>query len=124
MGRHNEAVAEMNREEELAGLITSNLARVLFYAGRYKEAIEQCNKTPERKVGETQRILGLSYWETGMRDPAIEALENARTFSGALPRTVGPLGYVYAMSGKREEAKKLLEELQQRSSKSMCRRTT
>jgi serine/threonine protein kinase/TolB-like protein len=118
MERHNEAIAEMNRAEELTGVFTtfrSSVTRMLFQAGRYDEAIERCNKYPEPNVGETHRILGLSYWKKGMRDLAIEALDRANTFSGALPRTAGPLGYVCAMSGKKDKAKKLLEELQQRS---------
>jgi len=116
MERHDEAIAEMTRAEELSGLFTSsNVARVLACAGRYDEAIEQCNRYPSRIVGETDFVLGHCYWEKGLKELAIEELIKANTFSGAMPRTVGPLGYLYAMSGKKDEAKKLLEELQQRS---------
>jgi DNA-binding winged helix-turn-helix (wHTH) protein/TolB-like protein/Flp pilus assembly protein TadD len=122
MERHDEAIAEMNRAMELEGSLSfghSNLARIFFQARRYDEAIEQCRKGLNTDVtqGEIYRVLGQSHWEKGIRDEAIAELNKANTFARArgITRITGPLGYAYAMSGKRGEAEKLLDDLKARS---------
>jgi tetratricopeptide (TPR) repeat protein len=64
----------------------------------------------------TYTVLGQAYASASRYDEAIGALQSAVGLSGGQAFTSATLGYAYAKAGKRREAKKILQDLQQRSS--------
>jgi serine/threonine protein kinase len=111
MGRHEEAIAEINRAHKidpLSLLINYMKAYVLFYARQYERSIEQCQKTLELDPNFHMPYSGMAdvYLQKGMFDEAIAALIKVESKSY--------LGYAYAMAGKRDEALEILEEMKER----------
>ncbi|MDA2926372.1 tetratricopeptide repeat protein, partial [Acidobacteria bacterium AH-259-G07] len=110
MGRHEEAIAEAKKARELDPLslvINAFVGTALKNARRYDEAIEQYNKTLELdpNYGYGRRHLIQSYLHKGMFEEAITLLRERP--GSAL------LGCAYAMAGQREEALRIVAELEQ-----------
>ena len=63
----------------------------------------------------TYTVLGQAYAAAGRYDDAIGALHSAVSFSGGASFTSAALGYACGKGGKRAEARKILHELQERS---------
>ncbi len=86
-------------------------------ARRYDEAMEQCGKALEMdpNLGFSHWLLGLAYMYKGSYEPAILALQKSIPLSGDSPDEPAALGLAYALSGKRTEARKILEELKQQA---------
>jgi TolB-like protein/Flp pilus assembly protein TadD len=116
LGRHDEAISEMERAWELdplSPMISTDVAWSLSYARQYDQAIEQYRMVLEREPSFLQAHwgLGLSYLKKFMFEEAVQTLKEAVSLSLASPITVATLGYAYALWGKRKEAQKLLREL-------------
>ena len=62
--------------------------------------------------GPAYQYLGLSYLRTGRNAEAVAALEKAAELTNRAGITLGDLGYVYALTGKRTEALNLTKELE------------
>jgi DNA-binding winged helix-turn-helix (wHTH) protein/TolB-like protein/Tfp pilus assembly protein PilF len=101
-------------------------AVTLAHARQYDAAIEQYQKT--LKLGsedgklsfgpETPGIhfdLGHIYIQKGMFTEAFAELNEAKNLMGDLPAGWESLGYAYAKSGQRDEAIKILNQLQERA---------
>ena len=78
MGRHDEAVREMRRAEELDPLslvVNSATGWVLYFARRYDDAIEQCQKLIEMdgSFSEVYSQLRRAYEQKGMYREAMDA---------------------------------------------------
>jgi serine/threonine-protein kinase len=120
MTQFDEAVAEMRRAQELDPIslvkITA-VGQVLLVARRYDEAIEQCKTAIEMNpnLGFAHWLLGLAYMHKGEYEPAIAALQKSITLSGDSPDEPAALGVAYALSGKSSAARKILNDLKQRS---------
>jgi tetratricopeptide (TPR) repeat protein len=114
--RYQEAVQEAQRARELDPLslvINANLAGQLDSAGKYDEALAQAKRTieldPNFPYGHS--VLGEICVNQGRYDEAIAEFKTAQAL-GAYPAGIrGNLGYVYALSGKREEAQRIINEL-------------
>jgi tetratricopeptide (TPR) repeat protein len=112
IGRTEEGLAELMLALKLNPLSESvNVAVVWAYVHnrQHDEAIEHCLRVLQLHpdFAQVQFYLGLPYLAKGRYDEAIAAFE----------RNAMDLGYrgsAYALSGKREKALKLLEELQAR----------
>jgi tetratricopeptide (TPR) repeat protein len=63
----------------------------------------------------TYVVLGQVHLATSRYDEAISALQSAVSVSEGLAFTSAALGHAYAKAGKRREAMKVLQSLQQRS---------
>lgn len=116
LGRHGEALAEVNRALKLEPLslhIGSLKGLFLFHARRYPEAVEHLLKTleiePKFWIG--QIALGKSYERLGRYEEALAAFRRAGEFTGRTSQIVSLMGYTYAASGRREEAESELREL-------------
>jgi DNA-binding winged helix-turn-helix (wHTH) protein/TolB-like protein/cytochrome c-type biogenesis protein CcmH/NrfG len=114
MGRLDEAMAEVRRAQELDPLsliINLEVGRILYFRRQNDQAIAQLQKTLEMdpNFGATHVQLGVAYEQTGMYEEAIA--EYQKMPSGGLAR----IGRVYALSGKRREAQKVLDELKGQS---------
>jgi len=117
LGRHEESIAEAKRAQELDPLslyITFNLGNMLYLARQYDRAKDECQKTLEMDPNflPARIFLALPYVQKGMYEEAFAEIEKATKIIGKnTPRTLSMLGYINSVSGKRDEAKKILEKL-------------
>jgi tetratricopeptide (TPR) repeat protein len=118
MGRTEEGLAEIKRALELDPVslsISTSLGWRLYFARQYEQAIDQYRKTLEMDPNffPAHFHLGEAYEQKGMYEEAIAEFHKASSFSSG--QTVAALGHVYAMSGKRREARRVLEQLEKLS---------
>jgi tetratricopeptide (TPR) repeat protein len=116
MGRHEEALAEIKRAQELdprSPVIATAVANVLFHARRYDEAVEACRKALELDPGSVSAhvVLRWAYEKKGMNDAAFAIYEKERAFAGDTPTTRAKLAHVLAAGGRTNEARKIVQEL-------------
>jgi adenylate cyclase len=116
MGRLQEAVQEMKKALELepASLVMNTfMGATLYYSGRYDEAIDHCRRTiemdPNFAVGHWH--LGLAYEQKQVLDAATEEFKKAISLSGGSPLMRAALGRAYAEAREKNEANKMLDEL-------------
>jgi len=122
MGRKDEAIAERKLAQELEPLsliINFELGLAFYYHRDYDQAIEQFQKTLEldQNFPTAHNFLPAVYEQKGMYSEAVAE------FKKAIPLTAGSewslakagLGHVYALTGKKNEARMLLNELKQAS---------
>jgi TolB-like protein/Flp pilus assembly protein TadD/class 3 adenylate cyclase len=114
-GRFDEAVAELERAHELDPLslvINSILGSTLAVAGRNDEAIEQLRKTIEMDLtfDLTHWFLGQVFENKGQFAEAIAQYEKAMQLSPD-PAVQASLARAYALAGRQEEARKILDTL-------------
>jgi TolB-like protein/lipoprotein NlpI len=118
MGRIDQAIAAVRLALELDPLsrvINLNFARILHFARRYDEAIEQCHKTMELYPDYllALRRLGLSCAEFGRFDEAEKALKKALALDQEDAEALSSLGYTYALAGRTDDARAAEENLRQ-----------
>jgi tetratricopeptide (TPR) repeat protein len=89
---------------------------ILYLAQRYDQAIEQFRKTldMDRDFFRAHLWLGRAYEQKGMYKEAIEEFQKARHLDDK-PFVLAALGHAFAASGRRGEAQKVLDELNQLS---------
>jgi TolB-like protein/Flp pilus assembly protein TadD len=114
--RHDDAIAEMRRAEELdprSTVIATAVANVLYHARRFDEAIVQCEKALSLDPGSVGAhvVLRWAYEKKGMAEAAFRIYEKERAFAGETPTTRAKHAHVLAASGRTEEARKVLAEL-------------
>ena len=114
-GRFDKALAELKRAHELDPLslvINSVLGSTLAVAGRNDEAIEQLRKTIEMDptFDLTHWFLGQVYEDKGQLAEAIAQYEKATQLSPD-PAVQASLARAYALAGRKEEARKILDNL-------------
>ena len=116
MRRYDEALNYGRRALELDPLSVSNywfLGWGAIYAGRYDEAISQYSKAAELDPNNpwTRWFLGRAYLFKGMPQRGIEEMETALHLSPDDPLGLGFVGYTYAVTGRRPDALKILQRL-------------
>jgi serine/threonine protein kinase/Tfp pilus assembly protein PilF len=117
MGRHTEEIAEAKRAQELDPLsliANMELAEAFYMAREYDEAIKQSQKTLEldRNFMLTYHVLARALEQKGMYAEAITQYQQALNIFRNDPTLLASLGHIYAMAGRRDEAQKVLAELQ------------
>ena len=120
MGRHDQAIAEIKRAQELdplSPLLLSVGGRVFNLARRYDEAIEQCRKALEldSNYAVTHSNLGSSFLGKQMYEEA--AAEFILADRGQGKTNSSGQALAYALTGKRGEALKILKRLREPSSR-------
>ena len=115
MGRHEEAIAEIERAEELDPLsliINAIAGYVCYFASEYDQAIDHCQKALELdpNFATAHYFIGWVYERKGMYGEAIAELQKARTLSGNID-FLAVLGHAYAVSGRTKQARKILDEV-------------
>jgi tetratricopeptide (TPR) repeat protein len=116
MGRAQEAMQEMEKALELDPLslpINTNLGW-LFYLGRkYDDAIKQLKKTLEMEPNYllARRRLCQVYLQQERYEEADAEFQRALALSGEDVETIAAQGYFYALTGKTQEARQVLDEL-------------
>jgi len=118
LGRVSEAQAAVIRARELDPLsrIFNTVAGADLYAGRqYDESITQLEKTINLDLGfiQTYLYLGQAYEQKRMYQRAIETLQKGMSQTERHPQLLASLGHAYALSGERDKAIKVLDELRE-----------
>jgi TolB-like protein/Tfp pilus assembly protein PilF len=119
MGRYEESYTEVWRAlrlDPLSSIFNTVLAFIYFYGRRYDQTIEQCQKTLELDPtsGGAWAFLGWAQSCRSMHESAIASWRKAcELWPGASP--VAWLGEAYAAAGRRDEAHKVLKQLQELS---------
>lgn len=117
LGRAEESVAEAERAAELdplSPIISTTVGERLFFAREYDRAAERLRRTLELDPDFIQArfFLGLVYVRQGRRAEAVAELKRARELAGGGDaRVAAALGQAYALTGRKSEARRLLEEL-------------
>lgn len=115
-GRFDQAYLEMKRAQELDPLSPETNAYVgwmLYFMGRNDEALGQLNRTAamDPNFWLPHMYLGHVYEKKGMPAKAIEEFEKARRIDGSIPEILAALGRAYAVSGRKNDALKVLADL-------------
>jgi serine/threonine protein kinase/Flp pilus assembly protein TadD len=118
--RFDDALGEIARAREadpLSPVISANVGKILHLARRYGQAIEEHRKALalDPNFWMTHSNLGLTFAVTRAYDQAIAEFQRAIDLSDS-SEVKANLAYAYAMSGRSPEAKKILDELQSRTS--------
>ena len=113
VGRFDESLAQIHRARELDPLslvINADMGKLLYYSRRYDDALKQLEETVkmDAEFPQAHIWLGSLYSTIGRYGDAIAAFQKVRENSWAL----GWLAYVYGISGQRNEAEKILAELE------------
>jgi serine/threonine-protein kinase len=119
-GRLEEAIAEEKRAVELdpLSLVGNRELGFTFYMARqYDQAIEQFRKTLELDPNFTltREFLGSAYLQKNMHMEALAEFQEALANSPDNMFTLSELGYAYAKSGRKAEAQKVLDQLNELS---------
>ena len=117
-GRHEEALAEMKRAQELDPLsliINNTIGLIYFWERRYDQAIEHYRRTLELDPSFVlaHSSLGSAYEQKGMHQEAVEEYLRAMALSGEKPEWIAELEKAYAVSGFPGYLQKRLEQLKE-----------
>jgi tetratricopeptide (TPR) repeat protein len=119
MGRFDEAIAMRKRARDLAppvAPIIANIGFAYYYARQYDEAIKQHQRALELTPGfaRSQLAIGHVYVQMGKYGEGIAEIKKAIR-SREDTRSIATLGHAYAVAGRRAEALKLIDQLEELS---------
>jgi DNA-binding winged helix-turn-helix (wHTH) protein/Flp pilus assembly protein TadD len=120
-GRHEEAMLEIRRAQELDPLslvIMTDVGRLMFFARRFELAIEYCQDVLDinPNLFSAHAVLGLAYTHRGRFR---EALSHVRKLARATVNDIEAIafaGYIYGKAGQTEAALEALAELERSTS--------
>ncbi len=113
VNRVAEAEAEQKKFEAfLPFAMGSSLAQHFYLTGQYDRAVDLISRKLEANPNfvPLHEWLGLAYEQQGRGPQAIEEFQKAITLSNGV-EGLGDLGHCYAISGKRDEAQKTLQKI-------------
>jgi TolB-like protein/Tfp pilus assembly protein PilF len=115
--RLDEAMRHLRRAQELDPFSLSirwDIGVAFTFSRQYDQAIEQFEKTIELEPAFMAAHSGLApaYQQKGMHAEAIAELQKVQALGGGRG---AQLAYAYALAGRKDEAKKILEELKEES---------
>jgi len=120
VGRHEEALSQMRRAQEIDPadpFITSNVGWRYYYARRYREAVAEYRKAleldPRHWVAHWG--LGMAYTMLGRNGESIDELKQAIDLEAGGTDAMPALSVAYARSGRKTEAEAVLRELKGRA---------
>jgi tetratricopeptide (TPR) repeat protein len=120
MGRFDEARAEIRRARDLDPLsvaTNTDVGFVDYYGGRYGDASKQLRTTIEMNPAFplAHLWLGRTYQEQHEYKNALDEYTAAARLLGSWPVTMAAIGHLNAASGRREEARRVLKDLEELS---------
>jgi tetratricopeptide (TPR) repeat protein len=121
LGRFPQALVEINRAVTLDPFsVGANgaLGSILLVARRYDEAIRQLEKTLQMDAtfGMAHMVLAEADAQTGQFDRALVEINKAAGLPGGGAAAVRTdVGYILALAGRRGDARKVIDELIERS---------
>lgn len=115
--RFDEALREVrlaHQLDPLSPIIQTQVGWTLQHAERYDEAILELRKVLEADPDYLWALwrIGSCYASKLMFQEGIDALEKAAALSGRSPSILGTLAETYGLAGRKDEARKLLNELE------------
>jgi serine/threonine-protein kinase len=118
LGRHDEALAELRRAQELDPVslpVRYNLGFRYYFARQFGNAIVEFQRALELDPGFAPARVGLGFTYSGLGryDEAIRAMEEAEPDSAMTSNAV--VGAVYAWAGRREHARTILLSVAERA---------
>jgi TolB-like protein/lipopolysaccharide biosynthesis regulator YciM len=122
VGKLDEAVREIGRAQELnpLALEVNECAAVIFNcANQTDRSLEFCERmleTDENYFPAYEKIAE-AYIQKSRLDDAIEALQKSVAISNGAATVKGRLGFAYACAGRKNEARRILLELEEDSGK-------
>ena len=119
-GRPDEGLPQIQRALEtdpLSSDIGESLARIYMDRHEFDKAVAQSRKVVERDPRRDQAysIMGASLTGKRLYPEAVAALEKGSALSGREHRVLASLGYALAAMGAKNEAEKILRELEEKS---------
>ena len=122
MRRFDESLSESRKAQELdptSAVLMAGAAGTLYCAGHYDEATEELCRAFELDANNpiAHYWMGRIYVQKAIYETAITEFERTFSMVGKSPELLAHLGYVYAVSGRREAAQNVLDELEQLSNK-------
>src|SRR6185369_12573554 len=113
LNRANEAeIEQLKFEQFLPFNQGGNLAQHFYFTGQYDRAIDNLNTklaaTPNSAP--LHEWLGLAYEQQGRSQQAMDEFQKALSLSNGVDG-LGSMGHLYAISGKPDEAQKLLQKI-------------
>jgi tetratricopeptide (TPR) repeat protein len=120
LGRNGEAVTEVEKAlslDPLSLIVNADLAEELLVAHRYDDAIQQGRKTVDLDpfFAPAHFVLGEVFTQKHMYQEAIAEFRTALELSPGSTAFRANLAYAYAVSGNRDEAVKILNDLENHS---------
>jgi eukaryotic-like serine/threonine-protein kinase len=120
LGRFEEAISEGERSVQLEPLSLQDnriLGQAYYFARQYDRAIEQLRKTLELDptFPGGHEFLGEVYLHKSMFKEGIAEIEKELMIYPDSSGTLAELGYGYALEGRKTEAQKMLDQLNERS---------
>ena len=120
LGRHEEAFAEARRSRELdplSPIINAVVGFDFHMARRHDDAIRAFDRTLEIEPGFWFALIfsADAHAAKQMIDEAVELAERAVTNSSRAPFALGILARIYGQAGRRDDALRVLAELDRRS---------
>jgi tetratricopeptide (TPR) repeat protein len=105
--------------DPMSASVSTGVGRIYYFSRQQDNAILQYKKTLETNPDYVEALfaLGTSYEQKKMYGEAISELNRAIKLSNARPIIVTALGSVYVKSGRREEAKSILNKIKEREKK-------
>ena len=121
MGQHAEAIAEVEKAAKLDPLsssISADLAEEFLVSHRFDEAIQQSRGTItlDPYFAPAHYVLGQALMQKHNYNDAIAELQKAIDLSPGSTAFTANLAYAYAVSGMRDKATKILNDLMNQSS--------
>lgn len=122
LGRFDESLAESRKAEELDPTSAdrkSTTAGTLYCARNYDESIEELCEALELDSNNViaHYYLGRIYVQKAMYEEAIAEYGQTISLLGERLELLAHLGHIYAVSGRKDEAQKILAELEKESNK-------
>jgi len=116
MGRHDQALAEIRTAQELepdSAITSLSAGWAFYYAREYDPAIEQCRRVLDLDPHSmsARDCVGSAQLASGAHDQAIELYRAIATSSGNDPLRLASLGFAYALSGRKADARKVIAQL-------------
>jgi adenylate cyclase len=118
-GRFDDALREISRARDLdplSPIIGANFALIFLAKNDTKAAIEQCQKIIELEPNHISGHdwLGWAYLKEGRLAEATREREKVAELSQRSGPQLSGVGYLYAITGRRAEALKILKEIEKR----------
>ena len=119
-GHPDQAAAEVNKAFEnspMSPVVNLAVASRSYYARQYGPAIEQAQKTLalDQAFNPARSLLARAYAQQGSQTQALAEFKKALDASGGDTNELAGLGYGYAVAHQEAEAKKVLDDLKERS---------
>jgi serine/threonine-protein kinase len=120
IGRHDEALSEIRRAREIepVNLLTNAVeGQILYFAGKDREAEETLRRTIDLDPNFWLPHLFLVriYLADGRFDDAIGSARRAAELSGGSAEANASIAFALARAARKEEARRILDELLERS---------